>query len=109
MSLLVQRSLFQKYNNVADSGDETIHNYEGCWKGTERDLQLKLYIDDRIIQYFYPLRKSAESEKDQNRRWTLVAINNEFANTRKLKKTFLQSLQLLRQISPFSKDKTFLS
>ena len=39
----------------------------------------------------------------------MVAINNEFANTRKLKKTFLQSLQLRRQISPFSKDKTFLS
>lgn len=30
MSLLVQRSLFQKYNNTADSGDEIIHNYEAC-------------------------------------------------------------------------------
>ena len=30
MSLLVQRSLFQKYNNTADSGDAIIHNYEAC-------------------------------------------------------------------------------
>ena len=38
-----------------------------------------------------------------------IAINNEFANTRKLKKTFSKVYSFSRQISPFSKDKTFLS
>ena len=38
-----------------------------------------------------------------------IVINNEFANTRKLKKTFYKVYSFSRQISPFSKDKTFLS
>ena len=76
-----------------------------CVNILERELQLKLHIHDRIIQISILSEKAPHLKKIKigdgcDKQWV--------CQHEKTEENFLQSLQLLHQISPFSKDKTFL-